>query len=100
MTFELHREIADLRATHRVKEGKSGNAGARAISQKNGRRALRGRAERPSVRVQASISLNFRLLKPETDKLLHRAARKEGITKSEFVERAIQERLARLKEFK
>jgi hypothetical protein len=35
-------------------------------------------------------------LKPETDKLLHRAAGKEGITKSEFVERAIHERLARL----
>jgi Ribbon-helix-helix protein, copG family len=35
-------------------------------------------------------------LTPETDKLLHRAAGKEGITKSEFVERAIQERLTRL----
>jgi ribbon-helix-helix CopG family protein len=35
-------------------------------------------------------------LKPETDKLLPRAAGKEGITKSEFVERAIQERLARM----
>jgi hypothetical protein len=35
-------------------------------------------------------------LKPETDKLLHRVAGKEGITKSEFVERAIWERIDRL----
>jgi hypothetical protein len=35
-------------------------------------------------------------LKPETDRLLYKAAGKEGITKSEFVERAIQERLERL----
>lgn len=35
-------------------------------------------------------------LKPETDKLLYRLAGKEGITKSEFVERAIQERVARM----
>lgn len=34
-------------------------------------------------------------LKPETDKLLYRMAGKEGITKSEFVERAIQERVER-----
>ena len=36
-------------------------------------------------------------LKPETDKMLHRMAGKEGITKSEFVERAIEERAQRLK---
>jgi ribbon-helix-helix CopG family protein len=39
-------------------------------------------------------------LKPETDKVLHQMAGKEGITKSEFVERAIEERLGRLKKDK
>jgi hypothetical protein len=35
-------------------------------------------------------------LKPQTDKLLYRVAGKEGLTKSEFVERAILERIDRL----
>ena len=53
-------------------------------------RQPRGRPPTGKVRVLLKLT-------PEANKLLYRAAGKERITKSEFVERAIWERLERLK---
>ena len=53
----------------------------------------RPRGRPPTGKVRVLLKLT-----PEADKVLFRAAGKERITKSEFVERAIWERLERLKE--
>lgn len=55
------------------------------------------RAKRPHGRPPALDKVRVVLkLRRDTDKALYRAASKENITKSEFVERAIAERLERL----
>ena len=50
---------------------------------------------RPKARDKVRVVLKLRR---DTDKALYVAAGRENITKSEFVERAIEERLQRLKE--
>jgi uncharacterized protein (DUF1778 family) len=54
-------------------------------------------AKRPHGRLPALDKVRVVLkLRRDTDKALYRAASRENITKSEFVERAIAERLERL----
>jgi hypothetical protein len=53
----------------------------------------RPRGRPPTGKVRVLLKLT-----PEADKMLFKAASKERITKSEFVERAIWERIDRLKE--
>ena len=60
-----------------------------AVVTKNEKRP-RGRPPTGKLRVLLKFT-------PEADKLLYRAAAKERITKSEFAERAIRERVDRLK---
>ena len=52
---------------------------------------------RPKAKGQEKLRVVLRLRR-ETDKALYVAAGRENITKSEFVERAIEERLQRLKQ--
>jgi uncharacterized protein (DUF1778 family) len=54
--------------------------------------AKRRRGRPPTGKIPVLLKLT-----PEADKLLYRAARRERITKSEFAERAIRERVERLK---
>jgi hypothetical protein len=61
------------------------------------RHMLRNRPRgRPKAKGQEKLRVVLRLRR-ETDKALYVAAGRENITKSEFVERAIEERLERLK---